>query len=109
MSTASGDQYRIHIGGDAAGPVVVGRDNHVEVDHAPTTAPTPTPAPASTPARLTASRIAMAPSCGAVNDAKDPRYLPIGVRVAETMTIGSLLGISNPPLPSRRYAALDYS
>src|SRR3990172_3135134 len=41
---------------------------------------------ASTPARLTASRMAIAPSLGAVNDASAPRNLPIGVRVAETMT-----------------------
>src|SRR5918912_4269148 len=43
-------------------------------------------APASTRARETASRMVTAPSCGAVNEERPPRYRPIGVRTAETMT-----------------------
>src|SRR3954467_14877302 len=43
-------------------------------------------APGSMPARRTASRTAMAPSCGAVNSFSDPRNLPVGVLAAETMT-----------------------
>ncbi|MBH5333387.1 hypothetical protein IHE55_00635 [Streptomyces pactum] len=31
MTSPTGDQYTVKIGGDASGPVVVGRDNHVEV------------------------------------------------------------------------------
>src|SRR3954463_16051984 len=40
----------------------------------------------SMPARRTASRTAMAPSCGAVNSLREPRNLPVGVLTAETMT-----------------------
>src|SRR5687767_3567329 len=40
----------------------------------------------STPARATASRTAIAPSCGAWRDFRAPRNLPDGVRTALTMT-----------------------
>src|SRR6478609_452978 len=40
----------------------------------------------SIPERLTASRIATAPSSGAVSGARPPRNLPIGVRAAATIT-----------------------
>src|SRR5213596_679284 len=50
-------------------------------------------APSSIPARRTASRITSAPSLGAGNGASPPRYLPIGVRTAETMTGVVLSGI----------------
>src|SRR3954469_10172478 len=40
----------------------------------------------SMPARRTASRTAMAPSCGAEKSFSDPRNLPVGVRTAATMT-----------------------
>jgi hypothetical protein len=49
MATQSGDRHTVRIGGDAAGPVVVGRGNHVEVTHPATTVPdeaSPTPTPA---------------------------------------------------------------
>src|SRR5256712_9896205 len=50
-------------------------------------------APSSIPARRTASRMTSAPSLGAGNGASPPRYLPIGVRTAETMTGAVLSGI----------------
>src|SRR5678815_4280948 len=40
----------------------------------------------SIPERFTASRMATAPSSGAVSGARPPRNFPIGVRAAETMT-----------------------
>src|SRR6188508_759092 len=40
----------------------------------------------SMPARRTASRTAIAPSCGAVKSFRDPRNLPVAVRAAATMT-----------------------
>ncbi len=40
-------------------------------------------------ARSTAARIAAAPSCGALKPFSSPWKAPIGVRAAETMTIGS--------------------
>ncbi|GAB1413536.1 hypothetical protein MASR1M97_22720 [Candidatus Desulfobacillus denitrificans] len=43
------------------------------------------------PARSTAARMALAPSWAQVSEAKSPWKPPIGVRAAETMTIGSLL------------------
>src|SRR3954468_12664345 len=42
--------------------------------------------PGSMPARRTASAMASAPSCGAVNPFSAPRNLPVGVRTAETIT-----------------------
>lgn len=33
MTSASGDRFAIRIGGDASGPVVAGRENHIEVHH----------------------------------------------------------------------------
>ena len=47
MATESGDRHTVRIGGDAAGPIVVGRDNRVEVTYPRAAAPDePTPAPA---------------------------------------------------------------
>lgn len=47
----SGIKFTVSIGGDASGPVVVGRDNHVEVHQsAPMPEPEPEPVPASPPA-----------------------------------------------------------
>lgn len=45
----SGDKFSVSIGGDASGPVVVGRDNHVEV-HQPAPVSVPEPEPTSPPA-----------------------------------------------------------
>ncbi|OKJ09170.1 hypothetical protein [Kitasatospora sp. CB01950] len=46
MATRSGDRYDVRIGGDAHGPVVVGRDNRVEAPAAPDTPPeSPTESP----------------------------------------------------------------
>ncbi|BBB02035.1 hypothetical protein RVR_9732 [Actinacidiphila reveromycinica] len=40
----AGDEFTVSIGGDASGPVVVGRDNHVEVHQpAPVSVPEPPP------------------------------------------------------------------
>src|ERR1051325_2221899 len=50
----------------------------------------------SIPARRTASRITRAPSWGAVNDERPPRYLPIGVRTADRMT-GVVLSVMRSP------------
>ena len=44
-----------------------------------------------TPARSTAALMATAPSSHAASDAKSPSMPPIGVRAAETMTIGSAM------------------
>ncbi|WP_405019935.1 hypothetical protein OHV05_26845 [Kitasatospora sp. NBC_00070] len=41
MATGAGDRYDIRIGGDAHGPVVVGRDNRVETTPAPAAAAEP--------------------------------------------------------------------
>src|SRR5574343_38336 len=46
---------------------------------------------ASMPARSTAALMAAAPSCGAVRPPKAPWKAPIGVRAADTMTIGSFM------------------
>jgi len=44
----SGDRHTVRIGGDAAGPVVVGRGNRVEVTHQAAQEPAgTTPAPAT--------------------------------------------------------------
>src|SRR4051812_19458847 len=40
----------------------------------------------SIPARRTASRTAMAPSCGALNSFRDPRNFPVAVLTADTIT-----------------------
>src|SRR5215472_686642 len=50
----------------------------------------------SMPARRTASRTAIAPSCGAVNDFSAPRNFPVGVRTAETMTLSGMLSNDDP-------------
>src|SRR6266550_200131 len=52
----------------------------------------------STRARETASRMVRAPSCGAVNDESPPRYRPIGVRTADTMTGVVLSGTETAPV-----------
>src|SRR5215204_1445539 len=46
----------------------------------------------SMPARRTASRTAIAPSCGAEKSLSEPRNLPVGVRTAETMTDSRISG-----------------
>ncbi|MFJ8439025.1 hypothetical protein [Kitasatospora griseola] len=38
MATGSGDRYDVRIGGDAHGPVVVGRDNRIESNPGPAAA-----------------------------------------------------------------------
>src|SRR5687768_14456955 len=42
--------------------------------------------PGATPERFRASRMAMPPSSGALNEERAPRNFPIGVRAAPTMT-----------------------
>ncbi|WP_371477561.1 hypothetical protein [Kitasatospora sp. NBC_00315] len=50
MATGSGDRHSVRIGGDAHGPVVVGRDNRVEATSAPRdNADGPSPDAAATP------------------------------------------------------------
>jgi hypothetical protein len=48
----------------------------------------------SMPERDTASRMTIAPSCGAVNVERPPRYRPMGVRTAERMT-GVVLSLTS--------------
>src|SRR5690242_6706316 len=60
----------------------------------------------SMPARRTASRITSAPSCGAVNDERPPRYLPIGVRTADRMT-GVALSVICDPRPMLNHRATE--
>ena len=50
----------------------------------------------SMPARRTASRMAMAPSCGAVKPLSDPRNRPVGMRTADAMTADAMTAVMCP-------------
>ncbi|MEU6080180.1 hypothetical protein [Streptomyces sp. NPDC047108] len=54
-SPASGDEFTIRIGGDVSGPLVVGHNNCVEVQHP---APTPRSVPESEPVTSTQTNTA---------------------------------------------------
>ncbi|WP_441247049.1 hypothetical protein [Kitasatospora sp. McL0602] len=53
MPSTSGDRFTVRIGGNVAGPVVVGHDNQVEVNH-PNPEAAPAPAPESSTLNTTA-------------------------------------------------------